>query len=118
MMRTCRSCLLLILWVFSIFLISYILFDLLDIDGSNLKTPSASNGVAEERVVSEGERIHLAVDSFPVTPTSLHRSLDLNRLSPPVFPIGRQRARFLVSHPRIPPAQQAASGHERDGDPA
>ena len=118
MLRTCRSYLLPILCIFSIFLSLYILFDLLDIDGSNLKIPPASNSVTEERVAGEGKRIQLAVDSLPATP--LQSRLDLKRVSSPlaVFPIGRQRAPFLVSHPRTPPAQQAASRHERDSDPA
>jgi hypothetical protein len=120
MLRIFRSYLLPILWTFSIFLSSYMLFDLLDIDGSNLKIPSASNSVAEERVVAEGERIHLAVDLFAALPTPPQSPLDLKRLSFPlvVFPIRRPRAPFLVSHPRTPPVQQAASPHERDSDPA
>ena len=120
MLRRCRSYLLPILGGCAIFLVSYILFDLLDIDGSNLKLPPAGISVAEARITGREEWIHLAVDSFLASPTPLQSPLEpQRRLSLlAVFPTGRCRAPFLVSHPRTPPAHQAASCPERASDPA
>ena len=116
MLRICRSCRLLILGIFSVVLVSYILFDLLDIDGSTLRFPSAINSIAEERLVGEGERIHLALTSFPAMLAPLESPPDLKGRSALVWPSSCQPPHFLVRHPRIP--TQAVSPQDRDSDPA
>jgi hypothetical protein len=114
MQRFCRAHLLCI-WCGAILVVfSYVLFDLLDIDGSNFDRSPGTCTAAEERVTCEDADRQVAPGHAPGwLPTQEDRWTALHSSPTPTTPVGRPshrpgRARAASTQPASDPARASA----------
>ncbi len=115
MQRFCRSHFLCI-WCCAVFVISsYVLFDLLDIDGSNFDHSPGSGLAAEERIAHEGGRhVSLGLSATALSPRVDQWAMMSSVSAPQATP---SRPIRLLSRPRSAPSPPGTSTSHPDDDP-
>ncbi len=120
MQRLCRSHLRCI-WCCTILVVfSYVLFDLLDIDGSNFRNPAEGRILSEERFASEGDGKYPGPGgstAWPSVPASHSPARRLSSVLPAPAPILHRPTGHVV-RPRAEFLKQIASSSRPETDPA
>lgn len=120
MRRFCDSRLLLIWSCSMILVLAFVLFDLLDIDGSSFQNPAEGITRAEEAVATKeaGKHFHTGVAAAWL-PAMRHLSAAIRPL--PTLPsrvVPLRRPSFAVGRPRAATAEHLPSSSQHDSEPA
>ena len=108
-------------WTCGLILVfAYIFFDLLDIDGSNLRAQMAGSKAAEERIVEEDAGKHMPTGFVgPWLPSQRSLSSALSRFRISLSPTSKgAHPSFLLLCPRSLITTQQTSTIQPEGDPS
>ena len=119
MPRTCRPHLICIWSCCLLLVFCYVLFDLLDIDGSDFRNIAGGSSVAEATLVSEAEEKYSAVGSSTLwVPVTLSHALAAGPWLTLPSPAAPSRGpRYLKGRPRISVSRRVASSDQPESDP-